>query len=337
MHRAGTGMRLLACMAGASALLALSGGVGAQPETSAAFSALVKERHAIAAGLAAPAAECFQRTDTRHPVFKGCIDWHSASHAAWALLAYTRLTGDSRYVSVVRSAFTEEGLRQELAYLKAHPSFEMPYGRAWFLRLATEYQRVIGDGALAMLADHIKVSLLEHYRRHPPLPDSRSYDSASWALMNLFDHAEASGDAPTRSEVRDMVASRFMAPGGRCLAENETGHFMAVCVNWAWLVAKTQPRSRFLDWYASWQPDLRTLSPVTSPRNAHAYGLNFSRAWGLAPLASLTGHPALLKSYADHFNVAYRTPSNWRGDYLKVGHWVAQFGMLAAFPLFEAP
>jgi hypothetical protein len=30
--------------------------------------------------------ESFLRRDTRHPVFCGCIDWHSSVHGAYALL-----------------------------------------------------------------------------------------------------------------------------------------------------------------------------------------------------------------------------------------------------------
>ena len=36
------------------------------------------------------------RHDTIHPAFHGCIDWHSACHATWALLAARGLTGDGR-------------------------------------------------------------------------------------------------------------------------------------------------------------------------------------------------------------------------------------------------
>ena len=36
------------------------------------------------------------RRDTEHPAFHGCVDWHSACHGVWALLAYQRATGDAR-------------------------------------------------------------------------------------------------------------------------------------------------------------------------------------------------------------------------------------------------
>ncbi len=36
-------------------------------------------------------------------------------------------------------------MQKELAYLKKHPAFEMPYGRAWFLKLMVEYELVTGN------------------------------------------------------------------------------------------------------------------------------------------------------------------------------------------------
>jgi hypothetical protein len=35
-----------------------------------------------------------------------------------------------------------------------------------------------------------------------------------------------------------------------------------------------------------------------------------------------------------HFNNAFAPASNWRGNYMAVGHWVAQFGLFALQPLF---
>jgi hypothetical protein len=44
--------------------------------------------------LAAPIVGCVARDDTEHPVFDGCIDWHSSVHATYALHAVSRHTGD---------------------------------------------------------------------------------------------------------------------------------------------------------------------------------------------------------------------------------------------------
>src|SRR4029077_11423775 len=83
------------------------------------------------------------RHDTAHPVFHGCVDWHSACHGIWALIAYQGLSGSEKHASLVDSLLVPSGLTIEAADLVKRPAFEMPYGRAWFLRLAIE-DRIVG-------------------------------------------------------------------------------------------------------------------------------------------------------------------------------------------------
>src|SRR5258708_4547188 len=86
--------------------------------------------------LAAVSARNVQRHDTVHPVFRGCIDWHSACHGIWALIAYQGVTGSEKHAALVNSLLMPAGLVLEAADLSNRPAFEMPYGRAWFLRLS---------------------------------------------------------------------------------------------------------------------------------------------------------------------------------------------------------
>src|SRR5262245_34376899 len=64
--------------------------IRAQPPS---LAPLAERKNAIAADLARQAALCSARRDTDHFAFKGCIDWHSAVHGVWALLAYEKATG----------------------------------------------------------------------------------------------------------------------------------------------------------------------------------------------------------------------------------------------------
>jgi hypothetical protein len=61
--------------------------------------------------------------------------------------------------------------------------------------------------------------------------------------------------------------------------------------------------------------------------------MNFSRAWSLWDVAAASGEPAYRVAYARHFKAGFEPHSNWNGDYMRVGHWVAQFGMFALRPL----
>lgn len=311
----------------------LATGSAADQTTPPEVARLVNSRDKIAADLVGPAVACFQRLDTEHAVFKGCIDWHSAAHGAWAILAYTRATGDRQYLPLVQSRLTEDGIRRELEFLRRNPEFEMPYGRAWFLRLAIEHRRIFGESVVQEMARSVSDSLLQHYLVNPPDPNTQEYDNSAWALINLLDYATETRDEQKIDHVRKMVAARFMQNGSSCSAQRESRGFMAVCANWAWLVSKVQPRPAFLKWYEAWKPNLRSYQPIV-PRNAHEYGLNFSRAWGLWEVAQVTGDRELVASFARHFSATYDHPDHYRGDYRTVAHWVAQFGMFAAMPLF---
>src|SRR5262245_43116226 len=62
------------------------------------FDGFKQERRQILDALVVPIEHCVRRQDTNYIAFHGCIDWHSAVHGTWALVKYTRLTGDTRYV-----------------------------------------------------------------------------------------------------------------------------------------------------------------------------------------------------------------------------------------------
>ncbi|MHC5038968.1 MAG: DUF2891 family protein, partial [Planctomycetota bacterium] len=73
------------------------------------------------------------REDTEHPVFHGCIDWHSSVHGHWALFRIARiLPGQQAGAVGADDSLSEKGIEAEIRFLRSHPRFEMPYGRAWF-------------------------------------------------------------------------------------------------------------------------------------------------------------------------------------------------------------
>jgi hypothetical protein len=304
---------------------------------------LLQARREIARDLVAPIRESVARKDTGHAVFHGCIDWHSAVHGVWALTAYARMMGDTICNSLLEETLRPGKLAAERALLAAHPDFEMPYGRAWFLRLACEYGHYAGDTALQeelqSTAGEVLDSMLAYYRGRIPDPWRGSYACDSWALINMLDYAAWSGDTLAAATVRVLVEAHFVDHGGGCTEAPENGHFMAVMTNWAWLVSKVLPRGEFDRWQREFFADAGLPQPVASPVNWHHHGLNFSRAWGLWALYAATApsdaKEAYLNAYAAHFRATYDIPLLWRDSYQGVGHWVPQFGMLALQPLFE--
>jgi DUF2891 family protein len=310
--------------------------------------ALLQARREIARELVEPIRKSVERKDTGHAAFHGCIDWHSAVHGVWALTAYARMTGDTICDGLLEETLRPETLAAERALLAARPGFEMPYGRAWFLRLAREHglHRGHHNGRgtlhpeLQSMAGEVLDSMLAYYGgQRRPDPRRGSYGSDSWALINMLNYAVWSGDAAAEAAIRILVEAHFLDHGGGCDWAQENGHFMAVATNWAWLVSKVLPHPDFEYWQREFFADTGLPRPVARPVSWHHHGLNFSRAWGLWALHAAVGSEeakaAYLNAYAAHFRAAYDTPSLWCGSYEGVGHWVPQFGMLALQPLFD--
>jgi len=305
---------------------------------------LLRARAEIARALVEPVRASVARRDTGHAAFHGCIDWHSAVHGVWALTAYGRMTGDTACDSLLEETLQPGRLAVERALLAARPAFEMPYGRAWLLRLTREHALYRGDagsaGALRSTADQVLASMLAYYGvQRRPDPRGGSYGSDSWALINMLDYATWSGDAAAEATIRGLVEAYFLDHGGGCDWALERGHFMAVATNWAWLVSKVLPRTDFNLWQRAFFTAVGLPRPVLWPQNWHHHGLNFSRAWGLWALGAASppgeAREAYLAACAAHFRATYDTPALWRGSYRGVGHWVPQFGLLALQPLFD--
>ena len=107
----------------------------------------------------------FKRRDTQHPAFCGCIDWHSSVHGAYALLMAARLTGQSQLGRGSRCGFHARiVLDGELESLPAREGLdqELPYGYAWFLKLAKEREQGWVKSDLLPLATEI-ASRLEQW------------------------------------------------------------------------------------------------------------------------------------------------------------------------------
>src|SRR5262249_39981586 len=131
--------------------------------------------------------------EASHPAFHGCIDWHSAVHATYALLVLYRLTGKMLYLDAADSVLQPNALAAELQMLQQGATDdELPYGFAWFLALARERKASTGKLDLEPLADAVADGLQDWLAGRTPaqleagaLADD--YDSISWAVLNLWE------------------------------------------------------------------------------------------------------------------------------------------------------
>ncbi len=232
-----------------------------------------------------------RKTDTMYPVFHGCIDWHSAVHGHWALLWIAATTGqDDALADWVVTALTPDGIAAEAGYLRDHPQFEMPYGRAWFLRLAIEDEtwarqhQLESPAALKTMADEVAESLEERLKTQTPTPNSREYGNDSWALVQLHSFYEHRGNDDGRRRISEIVRQHFLNSGAsiRFGDDFKRPEFFSRFGNWAYLIAHTQDGAtlaEFLKAHPIDDDELRPVEPVAGV--AHHLGVNWSRAWAL--------------------------------------------------------
>jgi hypothetical protein len=206
----------------------------------------------------------------------------------------------------------------------------MPYGRAWFLRLALEDRIVTGSTRLQFVARDVAASLVTQYRSRVVDPFAREYANPCWALINLLDYAAAEGRSDLQAIVEETAAQMLPALD-RLPEETEEAawpDFMAVTPMFCELTVRSGAISvgALRDKLGR---RLHNLRPITNPQKAHHYALNFSRGWALVALAQAGGGDDLVALALDHIETNLYRPSWWRGDYRSVAHWVPQFGIFA--------
>jgi len=303
---------------------------GAEPES--AWTAYCTQRADWLVELARWPDKCLRRQDTAHTLFAGCIDWHSSVHAHWALLRAAHALGDSTIAAVVGERLVEPGLTAEASYLAGHPDFELPYGRAWFLRLALEQEADTGSTVLQPMADPVAASLRQRYTEQAPDPHTAEYRNASWALVQLYAWAKHRGDAQTMAWVTEQVSTRFSAASPDITPAQDLAdrpEFFSRWGNQALLLQTVLGSEAPRAWLAGQAAPDTALVPVSDPQTAHHLGMNASRAWGMWAAYEATGDPRWREAYATQLQAAMASHTINRDHYGTYGHWVPQFDIYA--------
>jgi len=288
--------------------------------------------------------ESFLRRDTDHPAFCGCIDWHSSVHGAYALLTAARLTGQSRWAETVDAALSVECLNAELASLRNEElNHELPYGFAWFLKLAKEREQGWGKPDLRPLATEIASRLeqwifslsdeaiFHHVQR-------REYGNLSWVLVNAWEWSQWKEDLKLCEKLREFTRLRIVALDEALPPSYDhiTNEFFAASLQRTRAILTILPKEESLPWLQSFCPDGFFMEPFRTAPTPHSAGLNFSRAWTFWTLFQSTQDLVFRDLYVNHIVTHMNLPECWRDDYHKHAHWVPQFGIYAITLSMEA-
>ncbi len=274
---------------------------------------------------------CLQRDDTSYQLFHGCIDWHSAVHAHWAVLrASNHQQTISPEADSILARLQSSALDDERAYMMSRPSFEMPYGRSWFLALAIEYERLVDDGAVEAMADDMASSLREYLSNRVIDPRIREYKNHTWALTQLLRFYKHRNDGEGESWVNAQVDAYYLTYDSQVnLAIDFTrSDFFSLWGNWAHLLGLRDPLAleSWLDQQVISDADLQV---ITSTSSAHQLGMNPSRVWGLSWAAQVSDDPRFKTAISEHVTEIEKTHINSSSNYGAYGHWVPQFATYA--------
>ena len=326
----------------------------------------VADRTDLFESLAPAFVDCFKRRDSLidplSPIFHGCLDWHSAVHAAYSHHVLYRRTGDETYLDLVEDQIAPQGVSlipAEQAYEQAKAMEdggvglkENPYGFGWFLILAREREESTDKTDLRPMADFAATELMSWFETRATNGDTtnfilnRAHPNYSWSLINLDVWARYTKDKEILAAVREaskpLLDTQFddLCPIGSDVSPSAAG-FQPACL--MRLAALAHIRGKEVrKFVTSRLPKNFHIPPVTTPSGCHAGGLNFTRAFALYQLYLLTGDKRYRDNYAELIRYHVGRPELYTGtmylgnpDYMCYSHWVAQVGVRAISLSYE--
>lgn len=315
------------------------------------------DRTKLYEALAPAFTSCFQRRDSLidplSPIFHGCLDWHSAVHAAYSHHVLYRRTGDENYLNLVESKIAPAGVSlvpAEYVYEQAKglnlPLTENPYGFGWFLVLAREREESTGKEDFREMAAYAANAMVSWFEQRASRGDAhqyilnRAHPNYSWSLINLDLWARHTEDKALLAAVRKAMKPLLDNTLDRlCSVKDDTkpdaSGFQPACLMRLAAVAHIQG-DQARSWVKARLPKNLTIPPVTDPSSCHAGGLNFTRAFALYQLFRVTGDTSYRDNYVELIRYHVGRPDLYTGEsylgnpgYLCYSHWVAQVGVRA--------
>ncbi len=297
-----------------------------------------------------------------HPVFYGCFDWHSSVHGHWMLARLLKLYPKSSVAVQIRDTLnrqlTKDKLQAEADYFlpKENKSFERMYGWAWALQLVAELHDWDDPDAkqwrenLRPLETIIVLHSMDYLPKLSFPIRTGIHPDTGFALAMKLDYSRRTGHKPLE-ELIVARARHFYQKDVNYPAHYEPSgnDFFSSGFNEADLMRRVLPCDEFSKWLDTFLPQLGTgqmgpmmepvqVSDVTDGHLVHLAGLDLSRAWTMAGIASALADtdsrkPVLRDSARQHFTagMTYVTSGHYEGE-----HWLATFAVYYATESFRS-
>ena len=292
-----------------------------------------------------------------HPAFHGSLDWHSSAHMQWSLVRLLTLAPDALRSNGTDAAartllderLTPAGLRIEADYLRAHPSFERPYGWAWVAELAAATGGLSGEdasrwsAALAPVADAVGELVVAWLPRQVYPVRHGVHANTAFAMALLLEAYAALGREDVVEALRRRALEWFGSDVDYATRWEPSGSdFLSPALCEVELMRRVLPAADFDSWWRAFLPDLAEggrpellevpeVVDRTDGHLVHLFGLALSRAWQLRALAATlpaTDPGTERLRTAAVVQVAAVLPEVTAGDFMST-HWLVSFALLA--------
>ena len=332
---------------------------GLSPETAAGLSKLalhcIHTEYPNKPGHVINDANDVKNPATLHPVFYGCFDWHSSVHGHWMLVRLLKIFPDLASAPDIRAALdaniTAENVAAEVAYLRQpnRKSFERTYGWAWLLKLAEELHGwddpdgIRWSRNLEPLADEISGRYLDFLPRQTYPIRRGVHANTAFGIAFALDYARATGHAELENLLAERARDYFLEDRDYPASWEPGGDdFFSPALIEADLMRRVLTPADFRDWLRGFLPGLPEGQPETlmtpavvadrtDPKIVHLDGLNLSRAWCMAGVASALEKGSRTRNTLEaaarlHAGdaLAHVTSGNYEGE-----HWLASFAVYA--------
>jgi hypothetical protein len=290
-----------------------------------------------------------------HPVFYGCLDWHSSVHGHWMLVKLLKTFPDlgnrDQIIALLDNSFQLEKVEQEAAYFakyKTSAIYERTYGWAWLLKLDQElfeWNDPLGKkwwASLQPLTRKIEELWMAYLPKQTYPNRTGVHPNTAFGLVMALDWANTMRKtefaALIKQRSRDYYLNNKKTPAN---LEPDGTDFLSPSLEIADLMRRVLPKDQFTKWFNEFYTKEGianiTKLPVVSDRNdymiVHLDGLSLSRAWCMKGIAKSlpASHPykKLFNTTAAKFlkvTMPHITSGNYGGD-----HWLASFAVYAIF------
>jgi hypothetical protein len=278
-----------------------------------------------------------ERQDTDHDLFHGCWDWHSAVHGHWAAITAASLLGDQGQLDWLLARLGSESMKEEFDLLRRSPDFELPYGRAWLLRLMLAYESISEDLQHRKDTEEVACGLMDWLESSPPDTGWAEYDNPCWALAQLYQWSLHAENERRASRIRSLVREHCMSTDNHPVDDRIQGEFFSKWAVQCMLIGEVLGRDVLSQWLSGQFFRESHLQPVRRMLSSHHLGMNASRAWGFWTAYDATGEQGWLQAYKSQVDASTDLHERWKAERRAYTHWVPQFTLYALLLPIQHP